>query len=74
MEDVRSLFAKHIGPDPTGWRPQRLVSETLAQLKKVHPEVVKPNCRAVEFERIRNLFDFTFWMGLAAGAGHGSAR
>src|SRR6266702_1508289 len=74
MEDVRSLFAKHIWPDPTGWRPQRLVSDTLAWLQKVHPELVKPNCRSVEFERIRHLFDFTIWMGLAAGASDGPAR
>jgi hypothetical protein len=73
-EDVWSLFAEHIGPDPTGWRPQRLVSETLAWLGKTHPELAKPNSRAVEFERIRHLFDFAFWMGLAAGAADGSAR
>jgi hypothetical protein len=74
MQAIRSLFVEHVGPDPAGWQPQRLVSETLAWLRKVHPSLAKPNCRAVEFERIRHLFDFAFWMGLAAGAGNGSTR
>lgn len=73
MRTVWDLFVTHIGPDPAGWRPQRLVSETLGWLQKVHPDVVEPNCRAVEFERIRHLFDFAFWMGLAAGANDGAA-
>jgi hypothetical protein len=74
MKAVRSLFGEHVGPNPTGWRPQRLVSETLAWLRKAHPDFEKPNCRAVEFERIRHLFDFTLWMGLAAGASEGPTR
>lgn len=74
MEAVWALFAKHVGPDPAGWNPKHLVGEALAWLRKVHPTVVKPNCRAVEFERIRHLFDFAFWMGLAAGASDGSTR
>jgi hypothetical protein len=74
MQAVRSLFVEHVGPDPAGWQPQRLVSETMAWLRKVHPNLSKPNCRAVEFERIRQLFDFAFWMGLVAGASDGSAR
>jgi len=74
MQAVRSLFLEHVGPDPAGWQPQRLVIETMAWLRKVHPNLSKPNCRAVEFERIRQLFDFAFWMGLVAGASDGSAR
>jgi hypothetical protein len=74
MQAVWSLFAEHVGPDATRWRPKQLVAEALAWLRKVHPSLVQPNCRAVEFERIRHLFDFAFWMGLAAGASDGSAR
>jgi hypothetical protein len=67
MEATWSLFAEHIGADPVGWRPQRLVREAFVWLHAVRPHVAKPNCRAVEFERLRHLFDFAFWMGLAAG-------
>jgi hypothetical protein len=74
MQHVWSLFETHVGPDPLGWQPQRLVGETLAWLQNAHPDLAKPNCRAVEFERIRHLFDFAFWMGLAAGASGGSTR
>ena len=72
MRTVWFLFEKHVEPDPAGWSPQHLVSETLAWLKEARPSLTKPNCRAVEFERIRHLFDFAFWMGLAAGAADGS--
>jgi len=72
MQAVWQLFAKHVGPDAARWHPKRLVSEILAWLRHVHPGVAEPNCRAVEFERIRHLFDFAFWMGLAAGATDGS--
>lgn len=74
MQTIWSLFAKHVGPDAVAWRPERLVSEALAWLHKARPNLEKPNCRAVEFERIRHLFDFSFWMGLAAGAGANSTR
>jgi hypothetical protein len=74
MQAVWSLFAEHVGPDAARWHPKQLVAETLAWLRKVHPGLVQPNYRAVEFERIRHLFDFTFWMGLAAGASDGSAH
>lgn len=69
MQAVWSLFAEYVGPEPSGWQPKRLVRETLAWLRKVHPNLEKPNCRAVEFERIREVFDFAFWMGLVAGTG-----
>ena len=74
MQAVWSLFTEHVGPDAARWQPKQLVAETLTWLRKVHPSLVQPNCRAVEFERIRHLFDFAFWMGLAAGASDGSGR
>jgi hypothetical protein len=69
IQVVQSLFAEYIGPDPAGWSSQRLVRKGMAWLEKVHPNLTKPNCRAVELERIRQLFDFAFWMGLVAGVG-----
>lgn len=74
MQAIWSLFTEHVGPDAARWQPKQLVAETLTWLRKVHPSLVQPNCRAVEFERIRHLFDFAFWMGLAAGASDGSGR
>lgn len=71
---VQSLFAEYIGPDPTGWRSQRLVRKAMAWLEKVHPNLARPNCRASELDRIRQLFDFAFWMGLVAGVAARSPR
>jgi hypothetical protein len=62
------LFAEHIGPDSTQWQPDRLVREAKRWLGKTHPKTVVPQNRPAEFERLRHLFDFSFWMGLSAGA------
>lgn len=68
MKATWELFHEHIGLDATGWHPKRIVGEAIAWLQGVHPKVSKPDCSAAEFECIRHLFDFAFWMGLAAGA------
>jgi hypothetical protein len=61
------VFAQYIGPDPGSWYTERLVAQSLSWLRTTHPHLAGTVCRAMEFERIRNLFDFSFWMGLAGG-------
>lgn len=62
-----SIFERRVGRNPAGWSSSRLVAIATAWLSDNHPHVVTPDCRAAEFERIRHLFDFAFWMGMTAG-------
>ena len=62
-----SLFERRVGRNPGEWSPDHLVATATAWLRDNHPHVATPDCRVAEFERIRHLFDFAFWMGLTAG-------